>query len=73
MNPGHVMIKLAECLMRSLLLGTILALSLVRHASAAPLEAAAESYFNKRTEQLNLAEMAMMAGSTKAGPSRVEL
>lgn len=32
-------------------------------------EAAAESYFNKRTEQLNLAEMAMMAGVVKA-PSR---
>ena len=31
--------------------------------------AAAESYFNKRTEQLNLAEMAMMAGLVKA-PSR---
>jgi penicillin-binding protein 1A len=32
-------------------------------------EAAAESYFNKRTEQLNLAEMALMAGLVKA-PSR---
>jgi penicillin-binding protein 1A len=32
-------------------------------------EAAAESYFNKRTEDLNLAEMAMMAGLVKA-PSR---
>jgi len=32
-------------------------------------EAAADSYFNKRTEQLNLAEMAMMAGLVKA-PSR---
>jgi len=32
-------------------------------------EAAAESYFNKRTEQLNLAEIAMMAGLVKA-PSR---
>ena len=32
-------------------------------------EAAAESYFNKRTEQLNLAEMAMIAGLVKA-PSR---
>ena len=32
-------------------------------------EAAAESYFNKRTEHLNLAEMAMMAGLVKA-PSR---
>jgi penicillin-binding protein 1A len=32
-------------------------------------EAAAESYFNKRAEQLNLAEMAMMAGLAKA-PSR---
>ncbi len=32
-------------------------------------EAAAESYFNKRSEQLNLAEMAMMAGLVKA-PSR---
>ncbi|HSB04110.1 MAG TPA: PBP1A family penicillin-binding protein, partial [Thermodesulfobacteriota bacterium] len=32
-------------------------------------EAAAESYFNKKTEQLNLAEMAMMAGLVKA-PSR---
>lgn len=32
-------------------------------------EAAAESYFNKRTEQLNLAEVAMMAGLVKA-PSR---
>jgi penicillin-binding protein 1A len=32
-------------------------------------EAAAESYFNKRTEGLNLAEMAMMAGLVKA-PSR---
>jgi penicillin-binding protein 1A len=32
-------------------------------------EAAAESYFNKRAEQLNLAEMAMMAGLVKA-PSR---
>jgi len=32
-------------------------------------EAAAESYFNKRTEQLNLAETAMMAGLVKA-PSR---
>jgi penicillin-binding protein 1A len=32
-------------------------------------EAAGESYFNKRTEQLNLAEMAMMAGVVKA-PSR---
>ncbi len=32
-------------------------------------EAAAESYFNKRIEQLNLAEMAMMAGLVKA-PSR---
>jgi penicillin-binding protein 1A len=30
---------------------------------------AAESYFNKRTDQLNLAEMAMMAGLVKA-PSR---
>ncbi len=33
------------------------------------IEAAAESYFNKRIEQLNLAEMAMIAGSVKA-PSR---
>ena len=32
-------------------------------------EAAAESYFNKRVEQLNLAEMAMMVGLVKA-PSR---
>jgi penicillin-binding protein 1A len=32
-------------------------------------EAAAESYFNKRTEQLSLAEMAMLAGLVKA-PSR---
>jgi len=32
-------------------------------------EAAADSYFNKRTEQLNLAETAMMAGLVKA-PSR---
>jgi penicillin-binding protein 1A len=32
-------------------------------------EAAAESYFNKRVEQLNLAEMSMMAGLVKA-PSR---
>ena len=32
-------------------------------------EAASESYFNKRVEQLNLAEMAMMAGLAKA-PSR---
>jgi len=32
-------------------------------------EAAADSYFNKRVEQLNLAEMAMMAGLVKA-PSR---
>jgi len=32
-------------------------------------EAAAESYFNKRVEQLNLAEMAMIAGLVKA-PSR---
>jgi penicillin-binding protein 1A len=32
-------------------------------------EAASESYFNKRAEQLNLAEMAMMAGLVKA-PSR---
>ncbi len=32
-------------------------------------EAASESYFNKRVEQLNLAEMAMMAGLVKA-PSR---
>jgi penicillin-binding protein 1A len=32
-------------------------------------EAASESYFNKRTDQLNLAEMAMMAGLVKA-PSR---
>jgi len=32
-------------------------------------EAAAESYFNKRAEQLNLAEIAMMAGLVKA-PSR---
>ncbi len=32
-------------------------------------EAAADSYFNKRTEQLNLAEMAMIAGLVKA-PSR---
>ena len=32
-------------------------------------EAAAESYFNKRIEQLHLAEMAMMAGLVKA-PSR---
>jgi penicillin-binding protein 1A len=32
-------------------------------------EAAAESYFNKRMEQLNLAEMSMMAGLVKA-PSR---
>ena len=32
-------------------------------------EAASESYFNKRAEQLNLAEMAMMAGLAKA-PSR---
>lgn len=32
-------------------------------------EAAAESYFNKRAEQLNLAEMAMIAGLVKA-PSR---
>jgi penicillin-binding protein 1A len=32
-------------------------------------EAAAESYFNKRVEQLNLAEMTMMAGLVKA-PSR---
>ena len=29
-------------------------------------EAASESYFNKRTEELNLAEMAMMAGLVKA-------
>jgi penicillin-binding protein 1A len=33
------------------------------------IEAAAESYFNKRAEQLNLPEMAMMAGLVKA-PSR---
>jgi penicillin-binding protein 1A len=33
------------------------------------IEAAAESYFNKRTEQLNLAEIALMAGLVKA-PSR---
>lgn len=33
------------------------------------IEAAAESYFNKRIEQLNLAEMAMIAGLVKA-PSR---
>jgi penicillin-binding protein 1A len=33
------------------------------------IEAAAESYFNKRAEQLNLAEMAMTAGLVKA-PSR---
>jgi penicillin-binding protein 1A len=33
------------------------------------IEAAAESYFNKRIEQLNLAEMAMLAGLVKA-PSR---
>jgi penicillin-binding protein 1A len=33
------------------------------------IEAAAESYFNKRIEQLHLAEMAMMAGLVKA-PSR---
>src|SRR4030066_1450856 len=33
------------------------------------IEAAAESYFNKQTEQLNLAEMAMLAGLVKA-PSR---
>ena len=33
------------------------------------IEAAAESYFNKRIEQLNLAETAMMAGLAKA-PSR---
>ncbi len=32
-------------------------------------EAAADSYFNKRVEQLNLAEMAMLAGLVKA-PSR---
>jgi len=32
-------------------------------------EAASESYFNKRVDQLNLAEMAMMAGIVKA-PSR---
>jgi len=32
-------------------------------------EAASDSYFNKRVEQLNLAEMAMMAGLVKA-PSR---
>jgi penicillin-binding protein 1A len=32
-------------------------------------EAASESYFNKRVEQLNLAEMALMAGLVKA-PSR---
>jgi penicillin-binding protein 1A len=32
-------------------------------------EAASESYFNKRTEQLNLAEIAMLAGLVKA-PSR---
>jgi len=32
-------------------------------------EAASESYFNKRTEQLNLSEMAMLAGLVKA-PSR---
>jgi penicillin-binding protein 1A len=32
-------------------------------------EAASESYFNKRADQLNLAEMAMMAGLAKA-PSR---
>lgn len=32
-------------------------------------EAASESYFNKRTEQLNLPEMAMLAGLAKA-PSR---
>jgi penicillin-binding protein 1A len=32
-------------------------------------EAASESYFNKRADQLNLAEMAMMAGLVKA-PSR---
>lgn len=33
------------------------------------IEAAAESYFNKRVEQLNLSEMALLAGLTKA-PSR---
>ncbi len=33
------------------------------------IEAAAESYFNKRTEQLNLAEITMIAGLVKA-PSR---
>jgi len=33
------------------------------------IEAAAESYFNKRAEQLNLAEMALLAGLVKA-PSR---
>ena len=33
------------------------------------IEAAAESYFNKRVEQLNLAEMALIAGLVKA-PSR---
>ncbi|MCX8118206.1 MAG: PBP1A family penicillin-binding protein [Desulfobacterota bacterium] len=33
------------------------------------IEAAAESYFNKRVEQLNLAEIAMLAGLAKA-PSR---
>src|SRR3990172_11924884 len=33
------------------------------------IEAAAESYFNKRTEQLNLAEIALLAGLVKA-PSR---
>jgi len=33
------------------------------------IEAAAESYFNKRVEQLNLSEMAMLAGLVKA-PSR---
>jgi iron uptake system component EfeO len=44
MISGHIMIKLPACWLRSLLLGTILALALVRQAGAAPLEATAEGY-----------------------------
>jgi iron uptake system component EfeO len=44
MNRGGVMMKVAESWVRSLLLGAIVALTVVPPAGAAPLEAAAERY-----------------------------
>lgn len=44
MNSGDIMMKVADCWICPLLLGTILALAVVPQAGAAPLEATAESY-----------------------------